>query len=131
MYNNKIIRLIINILHVISGLLLVYYFRKHEKNNIITIIMYGIIVLFAWIISSNNRLNINDYYFTISYNIDIYTQLIKIWHVLLSILIILLFYNYPYILHIYKNNEYILDRLIVIIGIYMTVHHGNKIYQKI
>tara|TARA_Y100000389_G_C17462290_1_gene522753 strand:- start:1076 stop:1471 length:396 start_codon:yes stop_codon:yes gene_type:complete len=131
MYNNKIIRLIINILHVISGLLLVYYFRKHEKNNIITIIMHGIIVLFAWIISSNNRLNINDYYFTISYNIDIYTQLIKIWHVLLSILIILLFYNYPYILHIYKNNEYILDRLIVIIGIYMTVHHGNKIYQKI
>lgn len=131
MYNNKIIRLIINILHVISGLLLVYYFRKHEKNNIITIIMHGIIILFAWIISSNNRLNINDYYFTISYNIDIYTQLIKIWHVLLSILIILLFYNYPYILHIYKNNEYILDRLIVIIGIYMTVHHGNKIYQKI
>jgi hypothetical protein len=131
MYNDKIIRLIINILHVISGLLLVYYFRKHEKNNIITIIMHGIIVLFAWIISSNNRLNINDYYFTISYNIDIYTQLIKIWHVLLSILIILLFYNYPYILHIYKNNEYILDRLIVIIGIYMTVHHGNKIYQKI
>lgn len=131
MYNDKIIRLIINILHVISGLLLVYYFRKHEKNNIITIIIHGIIVLFAWIISSNNRLNINDYYFTISYNIDIYTQLIKIWHVLLSILIILLFYNYPYILHIYKNNEYILDRLIVIIGIYMTVHHGNKIYQKI
>ncbi len=131
MYNDKIIRLIINILHVISGLLLVYYFRKHEKNNIITIIMYGIIVLFAWIISSNNRLNINDYYFTISYNIDIYTQLIKIWHVLLSILIILLFYNYSYILHIYKNNEYILDRLIVIIGIYMTTHHGNKIYQKI
>lgn len=131
MYNNKIIRLIINILHVISGLLLVYYFTKHEINNIITIIMHGIIVLSAWIISSNNRLNINDYYFTISYNIDTYTQLIKIWHVLLSILIILLFFNYPYILHIYKNNEYILDMLIVIIGIYMTVHHGNKIYQKI
>lgn len=131
MYNDKIIRLIINILHVISGLLLVYYFRKHEKNNIITVIMHGIIVLFAWFISSNNRLNIYDYYFTISYNIDIYTQLIKIWHVLLSILIILLFYNYSYILHIYKNNEYILDRLIVIIGIYMTTHHGNKIYQKI
>ena len=130
MYNN-LIRIIINILHVISGILLIYKSGKHETNNIITFTMYGIIVLFAFIISSNNRLNINDYYSTTLYNIDTYTQLIKILHIILLILIIiLLYYKNSDILRIYKYNKDILDRLIVIIGIYMIVHHGNKIYQK-
>lgn len=131
MYNDLIIRMIINILHVISGILLVYYFRKHEKNNIVTVIMYGIIVLLAWNISNNNRLNINDYYFTMSYNIELYTKLIKIWHMLISMFIIMLYYNHSYIKKIYKNNEEMCDRIIVIIGIYMIVHHSNKIYQKL
>jgi hypothetical protein len=119
-----ITRLIINILHIITGIVLVNYF-----NNDDDIVIYVIVALFAWIITNNYRLNIIDYY-SASFNIDTYTKLIKIWHILVVIFLGLLYYQNKMIIVEYNNKKTLYDRLITMTGIYMVTHHGYRVYQK-
>ena len=122
-----IIRLIINILHIITGIALVNYFNNDDE--IVTSVICVIVVLFAWIITNNYRLNIINYY-NVSFNIDIYTKLIKIWHILVVIFLGLLYYQNKMIIKEYNTKKILYDRLITITGIYMAAHHGYKAYQK-
>lgn len=120
-----IIRSIINILHIITGIVLVNYFNNDDDD----IVIYVIVALFAWIITNNYRLNIMNYY-NVSFNIDTYTKLIKIWHILVVMFLGLLYYQNKMIIGEYNTKKILYDRLITITGIYMVTHHGYRVYQK-
>lgn len=127
-----IIRLLINILHVFTGIYLIMtYYKNIDKNNwYVFLIIYCILILMAYNVANNNRLNINNYYFTTTFDIDVYTKWVKYWHALIAILIPLSYYYKNDIKIKYKENQNTIDVLLVGMGVYMSVHHGYKAYEK-
>ena len=123
---------IITVLHLLLSTFLIFYFRLYKNNTVLDLLIISFVILLSYFVSSSNVLNRSDYLSLKLFNIDdVYTKIVKFWHIFVTSVIIYMIYNRNGIRQMYYSNKECYDRYMKCIAVYILFTHGNRLYNQL
>ena len=122
---------IVTVLHLALSAFLVLFFQLYKNNTFLDLLIISFVIILSYSVSSSNILNQSDYLSLKFIDTDVYTRVVKAWHVFVMGTVMYMIYNRNNIKLLYNSNKECYDRYLKCIAAYIIFTHGNRLFHQI